>query len=1191
MGAAQQLLDDFLSKSTDSVLVRGLAVASNKTVRDVTIKAASSMTAAAVASSKAEDLFAKLDAVIGAAKADGVLTGVVKCFGDLAGSLGKASVLKGVETCEKLYTHSSHEVQKAASCAVAAALCAAIKAGTITAAEEPTAMLTAALEKMAAANAPEESMSAAATIGAATGALGSAALLEHKVAEKVAATMETKSKTAVHARESATLALGMLCATLGYKFEPYSIPLLPKMVAAIVDKDKKVADAAPIACRDFFEGLSVLSVKQVLGALYEGMGVVGGGGRSKIECMILVGILARRAPRTMGPCLSECIPLVMECLNDSNAKVQAGAEDALEELVKCVVNAEISTTLKTWIMDALKKPDKTLECIDEVLMTTFCNPMDGAALAFTVPILVRGIKDANYELVKKATTCTSNLCALIKESSDVAPFVPLLMPLLEQNKEHSSPDVRKSTETAIQKLIDGAGDMVDPAARPKAIAQVVEAGVKAKFADAPAPVLTYLGSTAAAMLEEKLGGVVRVQYFEDALGECADWIVRNVAGAVEADAAKIDDAAKGVSADAVAKFKDLLSETAKKILADSGDKDFAVDIQNIILAFAGRVLLRKADIRFERGHRYGLIGQNGTGKTTLLNRLAAKDITGFPTELRTFYIRHEVLCDDGVLVKSFLKMHAPEKKRSDADIEEVLTYVEFPEAEKDSEVNSLSVSFRMKLSVAISILHEPELLLLDEPTNHCDPTAIAWLANHLASLEGVTMAVVSHDYDFIDKVCTDITHYDNNGVLGTPCRFVYYPMTFGQFQKYKPEIAAGLPRHDGAPAGGPGSEAGSKDGASEKAASEDGSLNDAMDKLSTTGSEESKSSKASSKEVSATIAKVEEMIAQGLIRPFRMPDPGKPDGIRTFRKPILTLKDASFKYEGSDKYILQKVTASLTLGSRAVIIGGNGSGKSTLLQLLIGDLEAEEGTGEVWKHHNLRLSYVAQQSMHHLEDHLQSNPIQYIQQRFREGLDKDIGKLKTLAITDEDKEAMKELGAVNEIVGRQTRGRDLWYEVKKTGRGGTDQETKFFPLSEIESMFKPYVKKLIKNFDMKQQALDSGMAIRPLTAAEVLKHLDDFGIDSQLAHGKIRQMSGGQRQRLVICAAFWSKPHVIALDEPTNYLDNDSVAALTKALKDFKGAVVTVSENEAFVAEISNEKFEVKDAGVTVTQLRDAKAR
>ena len=172
------------------------------------------------------------------------------------------------------------------------------------------------------------------------------------------------------------------------------------------------------------------------------MQVVGGGGRSKVECCNLASLLAKRAPRTFGPCLFECIPLVMECLNDSNAKVQAAAELSLQELITCVENAEISKTLKERVLLALKKPDSTLECIDEVLMTTFCNPMDGAALSFTVPILVRGIKDANYELVKKATVCTSNLCALTREASDVAPFVPILLPLLQNNSDHSSPEVR-----------------------------------------------------------------------------------------------------------------------------------------------------------------------------------------------------------------------------------------------------------------------------------------------------------------------------------------------------------------------------------------------------------------------------------------------------------------------------------------------------------------------------------------------------------------------------------------------------------------------------------------------------------------------------------------------------------------------------------------------------------------------------
>merc|ERR1719183_1289131 len=159
----------------------------------------------------------------------------------------------------------------------------------------------------------------------------------------------------------------------------------------------------------------------------------------------------------MGPCLPECIPLVMDCLNDSNAKVQAAAEAALPVLCSCVENAEVASTLKEVLMLALKDPNTTLACIDEVLLTTFCNPMDGTSLAFIMPIVIRGIRDANYELVKKATVCTSNLCALVKESSDIAPFVPALMPLLDKNLEHSSPDIREATVNAKAKLLEGAG--------------------------------------------------------------------------------------------------------------------------------------------------------------------------------------------------------------------------------------------------------------------------------------------------------------------------------------------------------------------------------------------------------------------------------------------------------------------------------------------------------------------------------------------------------------------------------------------------------------------------------------------------------------------------------------------------------------------------------------------------------------
>jgi ATPase subunit of ABC transporter with duplicated ATPase domains len=80
------------------------------------------------------------------------------------------------------------------------------------------------------------------------------------------------------------------------------------------------------------------------------------------------------------------------------------------------------------------------------------------------------------------------------------------------------------------------------------------------------------------------------------------------------------------------------------------------------------------------------------------------------------------------------------------------------------------------------------------------------------------------------------------------------------------------------------------------------------------------------------------------------------------------------------------------------------------------------------------------------------------------------------------------------------------------------------------------VMKMVRNFDEKLKSMHSGMDLRPLTKEEVRLHLAEFGIDEDLAMGKIKRMSGGQKSRLVLAAAMWINPHIIALDEPTNYL-------------------------------------------------------
>merc|ERR1719377_482512 len=100
--------------------------------------------------------------------------------------------------------------------------------------------------------------------------------------------------------------------------------------------------------------------------------------------------------------------------------------------------------------------------------------------------------------------------------------------------------------------------------------------------------------------------------------------------------------------------------------------------------------------------------------------------------------------------------------------------------------------------------------------------------------------------------------------------------------------------------------------------------------------------------------------------------------------------------------------------------------------------------------------------------------------------------------------------------------------------------------------------KLVCREDEKQAAA-AGLMNKPLTAPSVEKALKDFGLDVEAAsHSPINALSGGQKVKVVICAAMWQNPHVLILDEPTNYLDRDGLGALSLGLKDFGGGVVII---------------------------------
>jgi len=120
--------------------------------------------------------------------------------------------------------------------------------------------------------------------------------------------------------------------------------------------------------------------------------------------------------------------------------------------------------------------------------------------------------------------------------------------------------------------------------------------------------------------------------------------------------------------------------------------------------------------------------------------------------------------------------------------------------------------------------------------------------------------------------------------------------------------------------------------------------------------------------------------------------------------------------------------------------------------------------------------------------------------------------------------------------------------------------------------------RMVQREDEKQMAAH-GFLARPLTQPHVEEHLEGFDLDPSLAsHSRIGVLSGGQKVKVVLGAATWLTPHVLILDEPTNYLDRDSLGALAAGLKDFGGGVIVISHNQEFASAVCDERW-VMEAG------------
>ena len=316
---------------------------------------------------------------------------------------------------------------------------------------------------------------------------------------------------------------------------------------------------------------------------------------------------------------------------------------------------------------------------------------------------------------------------------------------------------------------------------------------------------------------------------------------------------------------------------------------------------------------------------------------------------------------------------------------------------------------------------------------------------------------------------------------------------------------------------------------------------------------------------------------------FKFPPPGILTGVKSLTRYVIRMTNCSYTYPGSSKPSLSDVTCALTLSSRTAIIGANGAGKSTLIKLLTGETIPQ--TGRVEKHPNLRIGYIKQHALEHVEMHMEKTPNQYLQWRYAHGDDREVLLKQTRQLTPEDKEQMEkmvDLGdgnggrRIEALMGRQKWKKSFQYEVKWLN---------FLPKHNTqisrETLIDLGFSKLVQEFD-DHEASREGLGFRALEPKVISKHFEDIGLDPEIAnHNEISGLSGGQKVKVVLAGAMWNNPHLLVLDEPTNFLDRDSLGGLAVAIREYKGGVVMISHNEEFVGALCPEQWHVADGRVT----------
>mmetsp|Transcript_5911 Transcript_5911/g.13184 ORF Transcript_5911/g.13184 Transcript_5911/m.13184 type:complete len:1046 (+) Transcript_5911:91-3228(+) len=931
--------------------------------------------------------------------------------------------------------------------------------------------------------------------------------------------------------QAALESLAALAKSKGPAAEPFLVAGFSAILEATGDKAKTVKDAAVEAAKAIIETMSPFAVDLLLAPLLGGLGVKAKPAQKEATLQLICAMAAKN-PVATGYVLVQLVSPVADLTCDIKKEVSSAAVQCMTAICGCTGNKDLEPFLP-YVVEAAQSITNTHNCVERLAGCVFVQNVETRALAVMLPVLSRGLNDKSEEVKRTCCQIVDNMCKVVEDPAEVLPIMPRLEPLVKAAVDKiSDPEARGMAERAQRTLQKAAGD-----------------GAEALKKVQPADAL--------AMLEEALG--------KKGDGEVYDAVAAHVSAlaATATNMRVFDSDAWKKSVGAVAPFDGVIEQVRAKMEVASKPKeeieeedDEGVDLYkgSFSLAYGTLTLLRDTKMHLKRNRFYGLLGPNQCGKTTLMRAIANEQLEGFPKrdELKSIFVEHEIedvevgVQDDGFPILSVDKpgwwwvqftcndVYKMDRKVTQEEVTELMKKTGFgypggPDraANLDLPVTSYSGGWKMKMQLCAAQLMNADVLMLDEPTGHLDVDNIKWLEDWLESFPG-SIICTSHFSPFLDKMCTHIIDFQDRklktfkGVKGT---------TLTQFVEKYPE-------------------------------------------------------KKSYFELSNETMR------------FVFPEPGPMEGVKSRSKVILRMSNVSFQYPTKDKPTITGVSLTVSQVSRVAVIGANGAGKSTAIKVLVG--EAKPTEGQIWKAAGLRMAYVAQHAFHHLEKHMQETPTQYIMWRFAGNDDKESIEFKSTELSVDEEAARAQKWCIDSVTGNVRRCVDPKEDPKKAKQ---DEGAAVVPDAclnrkqkkkektyeyEVKWQFKPmeantwvekeilikmgYIK-LVQREDERQAAM-AGLMTKQLTQPSVEKHLLDFGVDPESAsHTQINQLSGGMKVKVVLAAAMWQNPHVLILDEPTNYLDRDGLGALVLAIKSYKGGVLIISHNKEFCDGVATEKW------------------